>query len=86
MYQVATIGDLTGPLRGQSWPDMPPGWVPAGTPGLPDGRGGVKTEPLPGPPRPDTDPTTDAGVILAVAVSSVAVGVLGVLLFNRYAR
>lgn len=86
MYQVATIGGLTGPLAGQEWPDMPAGWVPPGTPGLPDGRGGVKAEPLPGPPRPDTEPTTDAGIVIVVAVASVGLGVLGYWLVNRYAR
>ena len=86
MYEVATIGDLTGPLKGERWLDMPPGWVPPGTPPLSDGHGGFTPAPVPGPPRPPPSSTTlDGGALTVVAVGGVVAGALGLWLYGRYA-
>jgi hypothetical protein len=82
MYKVTTIGDLSGGLSGQDWPTIPPGWVPAGTPGLP----GVPA-PVPGPPRPaPTAATLDGPVILAVALGSVAAACVSVWAWSRWSK
>lgn len=80
MYEVLTIGDLSDGLKGQAWPGMPPGWVPAGTPGLP----GVPA-PVPGPPRPDTGgETVSAPLVATVAVGGVILGALALWAWSKY--
>lgn len=81
MYRVHTIGDLSGGLKGQPWLDMPPGWVPAGTPDLP----GVKA-PVPGPPLGPLPPTTDGLPLVAAVVGGVAVALAGVWAWSKYRK
>lgn len=82
MYEVTTIGrigDLPG-MAGQEWPDIPPGWVPAGTPGLPG-----RPAPVPGPPRGAGLETVSAPMVAMVAIGGVLVGALGLWALARYA-
>jgi hypothetical protein len=78
MYAVTTIGELPG-LKREPWPDIPPGWVPSGTPGLP----GVPA-PVPGPPRPPPPDTVSAPVLAVVAVGGVLLGALGLWAWGKW--
>lgn len=81
-YRVETIGDLSGGLAGQDWLGIPPGWVPAGTPGLP----GVPA-PVPGPPRPPpTTAAVDGAALVAVGLGGVAVACVGIWAWSRFVK
>ncbi len=71
MYAVNTIGDLLGP-----WPEIPPGWVPRGTPQIPG---------MPAPPVPVEPPPPSSGIGSAVVgvAAGLAVAGLGVWLLSK---
>lgn len=79
MYEIQTLGDLTGPLKGEPWPSIPPGWVPAGTPGLP----GVPA-PVPGPPRPELTESVSAPLVAAVAIGGVIAGAVALWAWGKW--
>lgn len=75
-YAVTTLGGLAS----EPWPDIPPGWVPAGTPGL---RG--MPAPVPGPPAVTPEkPSVSAPMVAAVAFGGVVVGAIGLLVWERW--
>lgn len=68
MYEVRTMGDLSS----QAWPEIPAGWVPAGTPGLPG-----MPAPVPGPPSVSRTSSLDGGAVVVAGAGGVVVGALG---------
>jgi hypothetical protein len=83
VYDVTTMGELPG-LSGQAWPDIPPGWVPAGTPGLP----GVPA-PVPGPPSTrgfGAPPSTDGATVVAIGAGALVLGIVGMWAWGKYGK
>jgi hypothetical protein len=82
-YEVRTIGGLG--LAGQEWPTIPPGWVPAGTPGIKNPDGSITPPPVPGPPPPRAVPSSvDSVGVALVGLGGVVVGALGLWGWARF--
>ena len=77
MYDVTTIGDLPGGASGHlalPWPEIPPGWVPSGVPGV-----------TPGPPRPlQSKESVSAPAVAVIAIAGVLFGALGLWAWGKY--